>query len=90
MKVYTASQKEEACKMAINSEKSTAAVAKTLGIPVGTMYVWVSKYKKDHPDLVKNKETDEVKLLQKELAELKMENEFLKKATAFFAKNQPA
>jgi transposase len=56
----------------------------------GTLRYWLDKHRKEcktNPQL--QNETDqmlEIKQLKKELAEAKMENEFLKKAAAFFAK----
>lgn len=56
----------------------------------GTLRYWLDKHRKEcenNPKL--QNETDqmlEIRRLKKELAETKKENEFLKKAAAFFAK----
>ena len=52
---------------------------------------WVAKYKKEHGSAEERQavaEAAEVARLKKELRELQQENEFLKKAAAWLAKEQ--
>lgn len=52
---------------------------------------WVAKYKKEHGSTEERQaaaEAAEVARLKKELRELQQENEFLKKAAAWLAKEQ--
>ncbi|MBF0695972.1 transposase [Actinomyces bowdenii] len=52
---------------------------------------WVAKYKKEHGSAEEREaaaEAVEVARLKKQVRELQQENEFLKKAAAFFAKEQ--
>lgn len=72
--------------------RSAQDVAQELGIHVNTLYKWLKDYENDgnsaFPGSGKLKpEDEELRRLRKELADLKEENEILKKAAAFFAKN---
>ena len=63
---------------------------KELGINEGTLGNWVSAYRREHageePPLTVN-ERARLRELERETRELKMENDFLKKAAAYFAKD---
>lgn len=86
---YTAEFKESAVSMVIRSEKSTAQIAKDLGVKESTLYTWVSKAKlaKIQSTSPTNEQMfNELKRLKKELAEVKEQRDILKKATAYFAK----
>ena len=71
---------------------SAAQVARELGINVNTFYTWMSRFK-EHPaepfvgsgNL--HQGDAELRVLKKRIKDLEEENEFLKKASAFFAKN---
>ena len=83
----------EAIRLALTSGESIAQTAKNLGIKESTLYNWVSKAKgnkADIPDgansLTSEKMINELNRLRKENARLKEEREILKKATAFFVK----
>lgn len=75
------------------AEESTASeVAKELGVHYTTVRDWVKVYKQDgesaFPGSGKLKvEDEEMRKLRRQLADLKEENEILKKAAAYFAKN---
>jgi transposase-like protein len=87
-KAFTAGYRDEAVKMVIDGSRPIAQVARELGINDGTLGNWVSVYRRQHP-------TEEVPLsfserarlrdLEAEVRELRMRNEFLGKAAAFFA-----
>ena len=86
---YNTEFRERAVAMVINSDKSTAQVAKDLGVKTTTLYAWVAKVKSSTvPDSGKSNEQlfDELKRLKKELADVKEQRDILKKATAYFAK----
>jgi transposase len=84
--------RETAVKLALTGAKSTAEVARELGIPPRKLYGWVaaSKAKKGTPASSSSpRANDEAYLaLQKKYRELEQENEILKKAAAYFARNQ--
>lgn len=76
--------------MVIDSSRPIAAVARDLGINEGTLGNWVGKYRVEHPasEELSIDERARLKELEKENRELRLEREFLKKAAAFFAKEQ--
>lgn len=87
---FTPEYREEAVKMVIQSQRPIAEVARELGINEGTLGHWVSKYRDEHPVTEELSLPDRVKLkeLERENRDLRMQNDFLKKAAAYFAKEQ--
>ena len=86
---YSATFKEEAVKLVIEGSRPIATVARELSINSGTLGNWVDKYRDTHPvseELLDVSERIQLKELQAENRELKMRNEFLGKAAAFFAR----
>ena len=84
--------KAEAVQMVIETGKPIAEVARDLGIHDGTLGNWVNAWRREHPEPEKALspvERARVKELEDENRRLRMENEFLKKAAAFFARTQP-
>ncbi len=91
-KVYTPEFRVEAVRMVLGSGKPIARMARDLGINEGTLTNWVNTYRREHPGEEKPlemSERSELHELRNETRELRMERDFLKKAAAFFAKNQP-
>ncbi len=82
--------RQEAVKLVIDRSRPIAAVARELGIGEGTLGNWVAAYRRDHageePPLTVN-ERERLRQLEREARELRMENEFLKKAAAYFARD---
>jgi len=87
---FTPEYREEAVTMVIQSQRPIAEVARELGINEGTLGHWVSKYRDEHPVTEELSLPDRVKLkeLERENRDLRMQNDFLKKAAAYFAKEQ--
>jgi len=87
---YTAEFKELAVKR-VNDGQGIAAVAKDLGLIEQTLRNWVKAAKagKLNPPGAKKVTPEQMELsrVRAENARLKMENEILKKATAYFAKD---
>jgi transposase len=84
--------KAEAVQMVIETGKPIAEVARDLGIHDGTLGNWVNAWRREHPEPEKALspvERARVEELEDEIRRLRMENEFLKKAAAFFARTQP-
>jgi len=88
---YTAEYREEAVRLVLDSSRSVAAVARELGVNEGTLGNWVNRDRREHvddePQLAVN-ERARLRELEKQSRDLRMENEFLKKAAAFFARKQ--
>ena len=87
-KVYMAEFKESAVKLAIDSKRPVAQIAKELGITKTTLYTWVDKYSRPKELMMRTDEHlyDELKRLKKELTIVTQERDLLKKAAAYFAK----
>jgi len=88
---YSTEFKKEACKR-VQSGVPAAQVARELGINVNTLYSWMSRLKAHPADPFVgsgnlHQEDAELRALKKRIKDLEEENEFLKKASAFFAKN---
>ena len=82
--------RDEAVKLVIERSRPIAQVARELGINEGTLGNWVNQYRRDHagdePPLDVS-ERARLREAERELRELRMENEFLKKAAAYFARD---
>lgn len=76
--------------MVIDTSRPIAQVARDLGINEGTLGNWVGKYRADNPvsEELTLDERARLKELERENRELRLERDFLKKAAAFFAKEQ--
>jgi transposase len=87
---FTPEYRDEAVKMVIEGRRPIAEVARDLGINESTLGNWVTKYRDEHPASEDLNISDRARLkeLEKENRELRMERDFLKKAAAFFAKEQ--
>jgi transposase len=89
-KNYSPEFREEAVKLVIETSRPIAQVARELGVVEGTLGNWVNTYRREHageePALTLN-ERIRLRELERETRELKMENEFLKKAAAYFARD---
>jgi len=88
-KKYTQEYKDEAVELVISSGRPIAEIARNLGINEGTLANWVNTAKKSGKLKEKPLNTDErarLKELEDENRRLRMERDFLKKAAAWFAK----
>jgi transposase len=87
---FTPEFKDEAVKMVIETSRPIAEVAREIHVNEGTLGNWVNKYRAEHPASEELGISDRARLqaLEKENAELRMQAEFLKKAAAFFAREQ--
>ena len=85
---YTPEYREEAVKAVIETSRPIAQVARELGIVEGTLGNWVNAYRREHageePPLAVS-ERARLRELEREVRELRLKNEFLGKAAAFFA-----
>jgi transposase len=81
--------KAEAVQMVIETGKPVAEVARDLGVNDGTLGNWVAAWRDANPvpeAALSPIERARVSELEEENRRLRMENEFLKKAAAFFAR----
>ncbi len=89
---FSSQFRAEAVQMVIETGKPIAEVARDLGIHDGTLGNWVNAYQREHAEperpLTPVKRA-QVKEMEDEIHRLRMENEFLKKAAAFFARTHP-
>ncbi|OPX97016.1 MAG: Transposase [Syntrophorhabdus sp. PtaU1.Bin002] len=90
--VYTKEFREEAVRMVLGHNLSAYEVAQNLSIPKPTITCWVREAKKGRLSLVGNtkKALSEAEIelakVKRELAQVKMKRDFLRKAAAYFAK----
>lgn len=86
-KKYSREFKEEAVALISEQGYTVPQAAKSLGIAASLLYKWKeAAQKKAAGEALPESERDELKRLRKEVKELRMEKEILKKASAFFAK----
>jgi len=89
-RVFSPEFREDAVKLVIDSSRPIAQVARELGIGEATLGNWVSKYRRDHAgEEAPLSVSDRARLreVERQLREVRMENEFLKKAASYFAQD---
>lgn len=86
---YTPEFREEAARMVVETSRPIADVARELGTNETTLGNWVREYRQAHehdePPLNVS-ERARLRELERRARELEMENAFLKKAAAYFAR----
>ena len=85
---YDSEFKKNAVKLSYASSKSVREVAEDLGISQGLLFRWRKLYTPQGEKTQYATLEEECRALQLENAELKMERDMLKKAAAYFAKQQ--
>ena len=87
---YPPEFKAEAIRLYRSSGKSLGAVSKELGISRETLYKWVKQAKIDAGERegLTTEERQRLRFLERENKILREEREILKKAAAFFAKEE--
>jgi len=83
---YSAEFKAEAIRLVRSTSDPLAKVARDLGLLPETLRLWVQAARPAGEIPVTDEERSELKRLRREVRELRMERDILKKATAFFAK----
>lgn len=81
--------KKQLVREVIDNSRTVAEVAREYGIGAETLRLWVKKERKARGEMEpasSSAQDVEVDRLRKELREVQMERDFLKKAAAFFAK----
>lgn len=86
---FTPEFRAEAVELALSSDRSLKDVGSSLGLNEGTLGNWVRKYRIDHPEESDRNQGPvawaQFEKLQREMAEVKREDEFLKAVSAYFA-----
>lgn len=90
-KRYTKEFKQEAVRLAETADKPVTEVARELGIRVNQIYKWKKEIEAKANEAFPGKGRQsgieaELTQLRKEVERLRVENEILKKAAAFFAR----
>jgi transposase len=86
-KSYTKEFKEEAVALVRDQGYTVPQAARSLGIATNMLYRWKQKIEdQQQGKALSEDEREELKSLRKEVKNLRMEKEILKKASAFFAK----
>jgi transposase len=83
--------KDEAVRLVIESGRPIAQIARELQINDGTLGNWVARYRDEHPVSeapLSLSERARLGELERENRQLRLDNEFLGKAAAFFAKDR--
>jgi len=80
---YDEDFKREAVNLVATTGKSAAAIARDLGISDASLYAWIKQAK---PYGKLTEEGKELARLRKELADVRLERDVLKKAVAIFSK----
>ena len=90
-KKYTPEYRQEAARLVIESGRLIAYAAKEINVSATILGRWVTLERERQGSVDGRSDADiraENARLRRELAEAKMDNEFLSKATAFFALRQ--
>jgi len=83
--------KAGAVRLVLDEDKTVGAAARELDLTPSALRIWVARARADRTKGktgLTSEERSELVRLRKETRELRMERDILKKAAAFFAKNQ--
>ncbi len=88
---YSPEFREEAVQIALRSRKTISETARELELNPETLRGWVKNYQKQHEPAADAEltlsERARLKELERRIREVEMENAFLKKCAAYFAKD---
>jgi len=92
-KVYDSAYKTEVCKRVVEGGEAVASLSRELGVNENSIHAWLRRYRQNSATPFVGSgntrpEDEALKRLQRENRELREEVEILKKAAAYFAKNQ--
>ena len=91
-KAYTPEFKKEAVRLVLESpNRSLASIAREIGVNEGTLGNWVALHRLNHADdepPLNISDRARLRELERENRELRLQAEFLKKAAAYFAREQ--
>ncbi len=82
--------KKKIIKLHLEEERTLKSISKEYKVSRASISIWIKKYREEceinHDAKQEYNSMQEVNRLRKQLQEVKKENDFLKKAAAFFAK----
>lgn len=81
--------RDEAARIVVEDQRTIAAVAREYGLKETTVGNWVKRYRDEHADDEPSLELSErarLREAERRVRELEVENSFLKKASAYFAR----
>lgn len=87
-KRYDEEFKRRAVRLSYGSERTVREVSESLGIHENVLFRWRKVYTPEGDKTQMAEQHDEIGRLQCRIAEPEEENDILKKASAYFAKNQ--
>jgi transposase len=92
-KKFDPAYKLEVCKTVESGHATVAELSRETGINENTLYGWIKRYRENREKPFVGSghilpENEEMVRLRRENKDLREENEILKKAAAYFAKNQ--
>ena len=86
---FTKEFKAEAVRLVLETGKPVAQVARDIDVVESSLFSWVKQARIDRgegqPGQLTTEELEELRRLRKEVRELRMERDFLKKTAAYFA-----
>ncbi len=86
---FTKEFRAEAVRLVHESGKPVSEVARDIDVTETSLYAWVRQDRIDRgegrPGALTSEELEELRSLRKEVRELRMERDFLKKTAAYFA-----
>jgi transposase len=88
-KSYSPEFREEAARMVVDSSRPIVDVGREIGVNETTLGYWVKAYREKHAGeetALDISERSRLRELERRNRELEMENTFLKKAAAYFAR----
>jgi len=87
-KTYSPEFRDEAARLVVETSRPIADVARELGLSETSLGNWVRAYRKKHAEdepPLQLSERARLRELEREIRELRIKNEFLSKAAAYFA-----
>lgn len=88
---FTPEFREEAARLVVENDRRIADVAREVGVGETTLGNWVKSYRERHvgdEPALELSERARLRELERKVRELEVENTFLKRAAAYFAKEQ--
>ena len=83
---FSSSFKNEICSLIESGRKTSGEICREHDLYDTQVYRWLKLYREERASGLNETEIEELHRMRKELKELKKENEFLKSAAAYFAK----